>query len=596
MSFIQIACARRAVATCGNVSQDQACRPRNVDTAAWQPTARQWMLLASWLIWSTMTGPVTGQVADNRTQPSSLDAQVSAAWANDPAVARCGLCHFSAGNAFSQRATDFCQLTEARQYIETDVHAISRLLVEPQAPADEMPEPTQASSRPVASSNQLSWQICQNLGIEVDTDRGYQQFRERCLNCHAGDAAHATPNALPHAADALPGLACNYCHQVQDRSGWIDQHSSLSVPSRWRMLSAAEKAAAGMRDLIDAAPQAKLCGACHVGNQAQGMWVTHAMYVAGHPPLPAFELETYRAALPPHWREFEETYARLADFPDRDQYFAQLVPAVAALEPSQSPRDLFWRTRGLLVGALATAELNTALLADAQDTWGDYALYDCAGCHHSLETPSLRQELATQEIPGRPRTARWPEPLLLVALSQVDSAEKVEAARGDLRRAVNQTPFGLAITCRPLAKALRDALQAAQLELAQRPIAAEQAQHVLRNLIHTPESLLLDAEAARQVVWAMQVVADELTQRGYPLEAELRQSIDRLGGAFGQPGLSLPAPRSVWSGSGRQADRRPAASPPAVDASPPAVLSADARPYDPRGLISQLAKLRVLVP
>ena len=47
----------------------------------------------------------------------------------------------------------------------------------------------------------------------------------------------------------------------------------------------------------------KLCLSCHVGNAAQGKVITHAMYAAGHPPLPAMDIATFALNQPQHWRD-----------------------------------------------------------------------------------------------------------------------------------------------------------------------------------------------------------------------------------------------------------------------------------------------------
>jgi hypothetical protein len=67
----------------------------------------------------------------------------------------------------------------------------------------------------------------------------------------------------------------------------------------------------GERDMRDPAARAERCAACHVGNAAEGRFVTHAMYAAGHPPLPPLEVMTFSRDPPMH-----TTYAR--DLPDVD--------------------------------------------------------------------------------------------------------------------------------------------------------------------------------------------------------------------------------------------------------------------------------------
>ena len=144
----------------------------------------------------------------------------------------------------------------------------------------------------------------------------------------------------------------------------------------------------------------------------------------------SFELQTYVSNLPAHWRDLSSTYASLKNYSQRDAYFAvnlgipkEHIPRVVA--------DSFWETRTMLLGALQAAEQSISLLADASEDqhWGDYALYDCASCHHELRLPSLRQKRAAHEVPGRPRLFEWPTPLVEVAVQLVGPEQGVKQAR-----------------------------------------------------------------------------------------------------------------------------------------------------------------------
>ena len=44
----------------------------------------------------------------------------------------------------------------------------------------------------------------------------------------------------------------------------------------------------------DPVRRTELCLSCHLGSTSENKMVTHAMYAAGHPPLPGFEMETLR--------------------------------------------------------------------------------------------------------------------------------------------------------------------------------------------------------------------------------------------------------------------------------------------------------------
>ena len=57
-----------------------------------------------------------------------------------------------------------------------------------------------------------------------------------------------------------------------------------------------------MTNVRDPVRRTELCLSCHVGDIACGKFVTHDMFAAGDPPLPAFEIETFLEQMPPHWR------------------------------------------------------------------------------------------------------------------------------------------------------------------------------------------------------------------------------------------------------------------------------------------------------
>ena len=82
----------------------------------------------------------------------------------------------------------------------------------------------------------------------------------------------------------------------------------------------------GMTDLWDPARRAQLCASCHVGDVREGKVVTHAMYAAGHPPLPGLEVATFSEQMPRHWQYLSEK-------PPEVQKLLQYNPA--QLEKSQ---------------------------------------------------------------------------------------------------------------------------------------------------------------------------------------------------------------------------------------------------------------------
>jgi hypothetical protein len=118
-----------------------------------------------------------------------------------------------------------------------------------------------------------------------------------CLNCHAMNALKTSPGETFNPED---GVSCGGCHGPS--SGWLNDHSKPA----WRKLPPEEKSRRRMKDLRDPVVRAELCMSCHVGNAAEGKVVTHAMFAAGHPPLPPFEVATFCQNEPQHWRDAKE--------------------------------------------------------------------------------------------------------------------------------------------------------------------------------------------------------------------------------------------------------------------------------------------------
>ncbi len=512
------------------------------------------------------------------------------AWGENSEVRKCGICHYASGNVFAQRDTDFCQLDEAKVWLERDKHAISRQLIEPLS-RDELAQKRQEQTGELAGeSNLISYQMCQRLGYDLATKEGYQKFRDNCLTCHAGYDTKQPQLAEDQASTKeQPGISCNHCHQVGQTWQWVDLHSGFSAPQDWRLLSPQDKETAGMRDLIGAQAQAKLCGSCHIGDHERKMFVTHDMYVAGHPPLPGFELQTYLSKLPSHWRDLTSSYSKLEGYPHRDEYFAVNL-AISKEDVPAAMSDMFWETRTMLLGAVQAAEQSLALIAEASPSqhWGDYALYDCASCHHELRLPSSRQRRAAAEVPGRPRLLEWPTPLVEVALQLSGPATGVQEARRELLKRVNQIPFGNPSDCLPPASDLRTALEQTGAKLAKSNIRAEQARQIVKLLANTSDDDLLDYHAARQVIWAIQVVDRELESKGQALQGSIRVAIGQLGkeSQLTLVSTNLPAGRLGSLYTLDQSSRG------AEKSSYMAAELERIRLYDPRKIQSQLRELR----
>ena len=112
------------------------------------------------------------------------------------------------------------------------------------------------------------------------------------------------------------------------------------------------------RDLVK---RSEKCLSCHLGTPEKS--VDHELIAAGHPDL-YFELDSFMAVMPPHWKEV-----------DTDPWFA---------------------VRAMAVGqAVQLREQLKRVARESQNgIWPEYAELDCFACHHNLVAAkdSWRQE------------------------------------------------------------------------------------------------------------------------------------------------------------------------------------------------------------
>ncbi len=486
-------------------------------------------------------------------------------WKKQDAVALCVECHYNPPDnpLLRDEATNFSRRTELKFWLDRDKHAIARRRVEPLSKA-ELLQQAEAISENLQSnvppdwfgqSNVLSRRICDKLEYEVTTTEGYKKFQQNCMTCHGGFRDNPNEKVgfdrpLADPISSQPGISCNYCHQDGDSIAWIKEHGVQDAAKAWRTKLPEEKLALGMRDLVNTSKQADLCLDCHVGNRANNQFVTHEMYAAGHPPLPSVEVQTFCEQMPQHWQSLSQLHDALATSPTRDPYFAANFPELFPNAQNVDAGKMYWNTRKMLLGAIAARIKTVNLLTESatEDRWGDYALYDCAACHHELQTPSARQQRGFPGAPGRPRQTEWPESLLNTALLFSRAFEAPRAFEKELQLEFSRQPFGDAVKVSGIARQLSESLDAARRAAQRKPIDAAMAKNVLLALARTNESQLLTYDSARQVAWGMQLVADEMKQEGSPLSPQIQTLIDSLSNGASGTGIEtiLPAGRQVF--------------------------------------------------
>ncbi len=482
-----------------------------------------------------------------------------------------------AGNDFASRRSELSRFDELKNWLEKDKHAIARQRIVP-VPKDQQAAWLESFRAKVAQnsqqtitipdywlgqSNDLSAKICRQMGKDVSSESApdYQWFRSNCLTCHGGyeispsdlasnQAANKAAGQVAFAAKEEvdpPGISCNYCHQESKGTrAWIDLHSGLTSPQKWRGLSPAEKSAQGMRDLTPARQQAQLCLECHVGNIEKGMFVTHDMYAAGHPPLPAVELRTLIEEMPRHWQSPKDLLAEgFHKTPSGQAYFTANYGVTVE---GEAPRTATWDVQTIAVGALVAEQKWIDMLVSPKH-WGDYALYDCAACHHELRYDSVRQQRRSPGAPGRPRLIEWPHPGALAVTAALGD-DQFQPAWLQLQAAVKKRPFGDRQAVVASGQALNKQITQSLDRLALNRLPADYGSRLLAALCETPDESLLDYQTARWINWSARGLLQSQGSQD-PKIADTAKSISMLGQAIGPDGKkqwtvtpSLPATQS----------------------------------------------------
>lgn len=398
---------------------------------------------------------------------------------------RCALCHNQCCHPLdAEISPEFCLMNEAMVFRTEDRHALAFEVL----------------------TGDLGKQIGRKLGFDVTEAK-------ECLSCHAGWMHREEPEKPPSFAS---GVACEACHGAS--RNWDTDHSE----PQWRKKPALDKERLGMIDVRDPVRRAELCCSCHIGSSSAGKVVTHKMYAAGHPPLPGFEVETYMAAMPPHWRRLSEK----GDFQHRKEFEGETV------------EKEFSRTKSVLVGAIVAARMSLSLFAgqtglrSESNGQPEFAMYDCQACHHELRSPAWRQSRNDQARPGRPMRAAWPRALVKVGLESLTSGAQawkdVLSLEAKLGTALDEQPYGdprAIIDVLGGENGLIDWLDKQAKELATTAITENIAQRALEQLYEPLASNVPDFHSARQIVWAIRAIETEL--RTIPRSPEFSIAGDR---------------------------------------------------------------------
>jgi hypothetical protein len=186
---------------------------------------------------------------------------------------------------------------------------------------------------------------------------------DKCRVCHTLNVPESL-RAQTFQGDE--GVSCENCHGPA--VGWLGPHTTKG----W---TRAQSIKLGQYDTKDLLSRSERCMSCHVGTPEKR--VDHEMIAAGHPDL-TFELDTFSAVMPRHWR-----------YPPEGDPWAGVQE---------------W---GIGQAVELRETLNRLSRSATGKTWPEYAELECFACHHSLTSPqdSWRQ---ARGYPGRtPGVPAW---------------------------------------------------------------------------------------------------------------------------------------------------------------------------------------------
>lgn len=238
--------------------------------------------------------------------------------------------------------------------------------------------------------------IADNLGI------GDPQQEPHCLNCHADNVPQARRSKNFQISD---GVGCEACHGGAER--WLGVHvSGVSTHQ--------DNLAAGMYPTDQPVARAKLCLSCHYGNEDK--FVTHRIMGAGHPRL-SFELDTYTAAQPAHYR-VDADYRQRKNPIDGVKTWA-IGQAVAVQETLSAITDPNRNQDGI---------------------FPELVFFDCHACHHPMSNLRWQPRASVGLGPGVPRLNDANLIMLRVVAGIIDPAlgAQIKAQTLDLHQASAQ--------------------------------------------------------------------------------------------------------------------------------------------------------------
>jgi Cytochrome c554 and c-prime len=405
----------------------------------------------------------------------------------------CRGCHGDPG-----QQNELCRMTEYHTWANRDPHRIA------------LDWGQKGDKKSQSKSAERAWEIGSHLGIDDVTECS------KCIGCHSV----LVPKGTGKQTSFRPkneGVTCVACHGVYQE--WVLQHQ-LTGEGDWTHIKTRREKweKFGMVDLWNPVTRARVCMSCHIGDPdpKAGKMITHAMYAAGHPPLPSIEVAAFSDEQPQHWLYLrckgEKAKARLEFNAERLEQTEQVV--VSGLMALRRTMELF-EADGKNSGANPTGP--------------EFARFDCSACHHELKAPGGQpRPQAHRGGIGRPSAPLWSRALVDLATDAADPAKldartaELDALLAKFDTALTERPFGDRAETAKAAHAVIEWTEKPLLELSRlasvkkgekhRVIDQTEAFRLLKRLVEKPSQNVMDYESARQVGWAFRTIDHELRE------------------------------------------------------------------------------------
>jgi hypothetical protein len=334
-------------------------------------------------------------------------------------------------------------------------------------------------------SNDVAKRMGKLIGLKDTPDK-----EQRCLVCHSLDV---TEGERSRTFDSSDGVSCESCHGPASK--WLGDHTrgenNAQAEKNW---THAQSIAAGMKDLRDPAARTENCLQCHLGTKDR--IVDHELIAAGHPDL-YFELASFSAAMPKHWKEIGE-------------------------KPNTQKPDPFYDVRALATGQAVQLEKQLERVArNTGNIWPEYADLDCFACHHSLTSAETSWYLERGFPNRRPGNPPWNLSRFVVlkqVLNEVDPDDGREL-EGNINRLYTLITALNGDRTQAAALATSTANQVARIVPKVRDASYDQArtQRIMKAILADTDNITRQGERpAEQAIMALQSLYNAYSSKSKP--------------------------------------------------------------------------------